>query len=295
LPFGRIFSTFGDGRFAWSRRSRAITRLFATAKDGLGMARWDHGYVTDIAYTASAYQETTPSWLAACSLLLGYRPPDISGPFRYADVGCGNGFNTLIIAAVNPGAEVWGFDFNPTHIENARALAAWSGLTNVRFEEVSFETLATAHDILGATFDFVAAHGILSWISLENRRHLTRIIGRLLRPGGLAYLSYNTATGWSGIEPVRRLMRQLAETSQRRTDQAVEEIFQVLDQLKAGGAGIFQAYPGLEARLGQMRAQDVRYIAHEFLNRDWHSVMFADVAEAMEETKTSYIGSATPM
>ena len=38
------------------------------------MARWDHGYVTDVAYTTNAYQETTPSWLAACSVLLGYRP-----------------------------------------------------------------------------------------------------------------------------------------------------------------------------------------------------------------------------
>jgi hypothetical protein len=44
-----------------------------------------------------------------------------------------------------------------------------------------------------------------------------------------------------------------------------------------------------------MRAQHPRYIAHEFLNRDWHPVMFAEVAEAMADTKTSYIGSATVM
>ena len=46
------------------------------------MARWDHGYVTDVAYTTNAYQETMPSWLAACSVLLGYRPPDLTAPFR---------------------------------------------------------------------------------------------------------------------------------------------------------------------------------------------------------------------
>jgi SAM-dependent methyltransferase len=259
------------------------------------MARWDHGYITDVAYTTNAYQETTPSWLAACSVLLGYRPPDLTAPFRYADLGCGNGLSALIAAATNPHGEFWGFDFNPTHIENARALAAAAKLTNVHFEEVSFEALA--HGVLGAgdAFDIMVSHGVLSWISPENRRHLATIIGRRLRPGGLVYLSYNVQTGWAGVEPIRLLMRQLAEADPRRSDQTAPEIFQKLDQLRTGGALFFRAHPGLEGRLEQMRTQDPRYIAHEFLNRDWHPVMFAEVQEAMEDTKATYIGSATLM
>jgi SAM-dependent methyltransferase len=257
------------------------------------MARWDHGYVTDVAYTTNAYQEATPSWLAACSVLLGYRPPDLAMPFRYADLGCGNGLSTLIIAATNPNAEVWGFDFNPTHIENARDMAARARLTNAHFEETSFEALAHDERTPSGTFDFVVAHGILSWISLENRRHLTAVIGRLLRPGGLSYLSYNTTSGWSGVEPIRLLMRQLTEVDPRRTDQSAADGFRLLEQLRTGGAMFFRAHPGLEARLEQMKAQDPRYVAHEFLNRDWYPLMFAEVAEAMSETKTNYIGSAT--
>jgi SAM-dependent methyltransferase len=226
-------------------------------------------------------------------VLLGYRPPDLAAPFRYADLGCGNGLSALIVAATNPHAEIWGFDFNPTHIENARAMAAQAKLTNVFFEDVPFEALARDGQDSGEHFDIIVSHGVLSWISPENRRHLTAIIARRLRAGGLAYLSYNVATGWSGVEPMRLLMRHLAEADHRRTDQTVAGIFQVLDQLKTGGAAIFRAYPGLEARLEQMKAQDVRYIAHEFLNRDWHPLMFAEVAEAMAETRASYIGSAT--
>src|SRR3984957_9938989 len=269
------------------------------------MARWDHGYVTDVAYTTNAYQETMPSWLAACSVLLGFRPTNLAGPFRYADLGCGNGLSALIVAATNPQAEVRGFDFNPTHVENARALAAAAKLTNVQFEDISFEALARADpnaSNMGASnmdisdmFDIIVSHGVLSWISLENRQHLTTIIGRRLRPGGLAYLSYNVSAGWTGVEPMRLLMRQLAEADQRRTDQSVGDIFQVMDQLRTGGAAFFRAYPGLEARLEQMKAQDARYLAHEFLNRDWHPVMFADVAEAMHEARLQYIGSATTM
>ena len=259
------------------------------------MAQWDHGYVTDVAYTTGAYPEAAPSWLVACSAVLGYRSSDLSGPFRYADLGCGNGMSVLVTAATYPRAEVWGFDFNPTHIENARVMAAQAGLSNAHFVEISFEALAGRDPRTDATFDFVVSHGVLSWISLENRRHLAAIIGRLLRPGGLSYISYNTSTGWSGVEPVRLLMRQLAEASQRRSDQTIPEIFQLIDQLKNGGAVYFRGHPGLETRLEKMRAQDARYLAHEFLNRDWHPVMFADVADAMAETKASYIGSATLM
>src|ERR1700681_4764538 len=136
------------------------------------MARWDHGYVTDVAYTTNAYQETMPSWLRACSVLLGYRPPDLTAPLRYADLGCGNGLSALISAATNPQAEFWGFDFNPTHIENARAMAVRSGLTNVHCEEISFEALASDGGSAGENFDLVVAHGVLIWISLENRRYL---------------------------------------------------------------------------------------------------------------------------
>jgi SAM-dependent methyltransferase len=259
------------------------------------MARWDHGYVTDVAYTTNAYQETMPSWLAACSVLLGYRPPDLTAPFRYADLGCGNGLSALIVAATNPQAEVWGFDFNPTHVENARVMAGWAKLTNVHFEDISFETLAQGDPDVPDNFDIIVSHGVLSWISLENRRHLTSIFGRRLRPGGLGYLSYNVSAGWSGVEPIRLLMRQLAEADQRRTDQSTGDIFQVMDQLRTGGAAFFRAHPGLEARLEQMKAQDPRYLAHEFLNRDWHPVMFSDVAEAMQDARTNYIGSATTM
>ena len=265
------------------------------------MARWDHGYVTDVAYTTNAYQEATPSWLAASSILLGYRPADLSGPFRYADFGCGNGLSALIAAATNPHADIWGFDFNPTHIENARTMAAAAGLSNVHFEEISFEALANGEgganaQVSGAgDFDFVVAHGVLSWISLENRRHLANAMGRMMRPGGLAYISYNASAGWSAVEPVRLLMRQLVDADPRRTDLAAADAFRVIEQIRTGGAVFFRAHPGLEARLEQMKAQDARYIAHEFLNRDWYPMMFADVAEAMAETKASYVGSATLM
>ena len=257
------------------------------------MASWDDGYVTDVVYTSNFYRETTPNWLATAALLLGHRPPDLSKPFRYADLGCAHGFTAIAVAATCPQAEVWGFDFNPAHIESARHLAAEAGLTNVHFVETSFGDLAALPAAALPEFDFVVSHGVLSWISPQNQRALMDVVGQRLRPGGLCYLSYNVTTGWAAMVPLRALMRQLTEASTERTDLSVPATLDVVDKMKAAGALFFGAYPALENRLKELRAQDARYFAHEFLNKDWHPSMFADVADGMAESKLGYIGSAT--
>ncbi len=262
------------------------------------MAQWDDGYVTDVTYTSNFYREITPSWIALTSLLLGHRPPDLAAPFSYADLGCGNGFTSLVIAAACPHAEIWGFDFNPAHVEFANGLAARAGLTNVRFVESSFADLEAAPgsklpDFDMPDFDMMVSHGVLSWISPANRKHLIGAVAKRLKPGGLVYLSYNVTTGWTGMVPVRVLMRMLAVASPERTDLAVPGVLDFVDRLKQAGAAFFTANPALDNRLTDIRKQDARYIAHEYLNQDWHPLMFTDVASEMLEAKCRYIGSAT--
>jgi hypothetical protein len=88
-------------------------------------------------------------------------------------------------------------------------------------------------------------------------------------------------------------MRQLVQASPYPAERAIREMFHVLDALRAGGATMFRDYPLLCARLDRMKGEEIPYFTHEFLNREWHTPMFADVAEAMAETKTTFIGSAT--
>ena len=68
---------------------------------------------------------------------------------KIADVGCGHGFSTLIMAEAFPTAEVVGFDFHGPSIEEAKAHAAAHSLPNVRFET------ATAKDFPGKDYDLV--------------------------------------------------------------------------------------------------------------------------------------------
>jgi SAM-dependent methyltransferase len=257
------------------------------------MASWDDGYVTDVTYTDNVYREMTPSWLALTAVLLGQRPPDLSRPFRYADLGCGFGMTAIFVAATCPQAEVWGFDFNPAHIEVARRCAADIGLTNITFVEASFADLAQLPPVDVPEFDFIVSHGVLSWVSAANRQHLFDVIGQRLCPGGLAYVSYNTQAGWASMLPLRELMRLVAAAGPNRTDQMVPAVLDLLDRARTGGARYFVAHPDLEARLNLLRKQNPRYFAHEFLNADWHPLMFGEVLEAMQDARCLYLGSAT--
>jgi SAM-dependent methyltransferase len=67
-----------------------------------------------------------------------------------ADVGCGHGASTLVMAEAFPNSSFVGYDFHEASVECANARAKETGLSNIRFE------VATAKDYAGKDFDLVA-------------------------------------------------------------------------------------------------------------------------------------------
>lgn len=73
-----------------------------------------------------------------------------------ADIGCGLGASTIVLAANYPDARVCGFDYHDGSIELARKRAADAGVG----ERISFE-VATAQDFPGSGYDLVTAFDCL--------------------------------------------------------------------------------------------------------------------------------------
>lgn len=69
---------------------------------------------------------------------------------KVADVGCGHGASTLVMAEAFPHSEFVGFDFHEESIDCANERAKEAGLGNVRFE------VATAKHFTGNGYDLVA-------------------------------------------------------------------------------------------------------------------------------------------
>src|SRR5580704_12829447 len=153
------------------------------------------GYVTDVPYVFGFKPMLAPAWLDHVALLCGYEPPRRDGGFAWCDLGCGQGVTAVILAATHLGGTFYGIDAMPLHIDHASRLAAEAGASNTQFYGRDF---AAAADLALPQFDYIVAHGVYTWVDRPTRAALREFIDRRLKPGGLAYISYNAMPGWLG-------------------------------------------------------------------------------------------------
>lgn len=255
------------------------------------MSTWGDGYVDDGSYIYGFYREQTPSLLSLLALTRGQRSPDLNARLTYCELGSGLGLSLNLLAAANPQIAFYGNDFNPSHVLESRALAKESGSDNVHFFEQSFEEFADEPS-LPPTFDFIALHGIYSWVSPKNRAHIVEFIKRKLAPGGLLYISYNALPAWSSQMPFQRLLIDYAATQSGPTVGRVQSALDFAEKLKEAGAAYFRHTPHAAQRLASTQKANHAYLAHEYLNQDWTPFYHADVVKELGSTKVSYLGSA---
>jgi len=74
---------------------------------------------------------------------------------KVADVGCGHGISTLVMAQAFPKSQFFGYDYHPASIEKARDLAREAGVGNITFE------VATAKGYPGRDYDLVTCFDCL--------------------------------------------------------------------------------------------------------------------------------------
>lgn len=253
---------------------------------------WQHGYFADEGYAYGIHPHQSPARIALAALLQGHRPPDLSGPFHYLDLGCGQGLMTCLLAAVHPQAQFTGVDFHPEHIAHAQRLATSCGLTNVRFLEADFLELAERLPADWPPVDIAVAHGIASWIAPAVRTALLRLTCRALRPGGLFYVSYNTFPGWLTMVPFQHAVASFQKRLQpgRPSLTAAQQLFA---RLQESQANVMVAQPALVQRLEQLNSQDPAYLVQEYNNGYWQPLFVDQMMAEAAEAKLNFAGTAT--
>jgi SAM-dependent methyltransferase len=125
-----------------------ITRAFATG-NGVGWHEHHHDLFagTERFFRPGYAANLITSWIPS---LDGVQAKLSSGALA-ADVGCGHGASTILMAEAFPNSSFVGFDYHEPSIEAARAKASAAGLEG----RVSFE-VASAKEYPGAGYDFVA-------------------------------------------------------------------------------------------------------------------------------------------
>ena len=253
------------------------------------MSSWTEGYVAEIPYTPGYYRELSPALLALNLAIRNVRAPDLTGALNYCELGFGMGLSLLTHAAAFPNIHFYGTDFNPAHAAHAQELATTGGLTNVSVFDDSFEQLL-ARDL--PAMDFIVLHGIYSWVSPANRKIIVDFIDRRLKPGGVVYVSYNALPGWSAGAPLRALMRLHSQRQSAPGTPMLDKVAQAigfLGEMNGKGMRYFKSVPGMDGRIERLGAANTSYVAHEYLNQEWHPQYFHEVVAEMSAARLEYV------
>ena len=157
----------------------------------------------EIPYPSKIFLQTNPDRLAVTAKIFGMNPAPVETA-RILELGCGNGSNLLAQAFAAPTSHFVGIDLSENHIAQAREAARELNLSNIEFRQIDVMQMQT--DEFGK-FDYITAHGLISWIPEAVREKVLEIYSTMLAPNGVGYISYNAYPGGHIRDMARRMMR----------------------------------------------------------------------------------------
>jgi len=158
-----------------------VTEAFRTGK-GLGWHEHDHCLFagTERFFRPNYRAHLIGEWIPA----LGDVDSKLKAGAKVADVGCGLGTSTILMAQAYPKSTFVGFDYHPGSIEMARKAAATAGVS----DRVKFE-VASAKEYPGEGYQLVAFFDCLH--DMGDPEGAARHVRKTLDPGG----------AWMIVEP----------------------------------------------------------------------------------------------
>ncbi len=241
----------------------------------------------ELPYEDLAFFHTHPANLAAVAMLCGLRAPPIER-CSVLELGCGAGFNLIAMSESLPGARLVGIDFSCRQIEAGRELAVRAGAANV---DLRAGDVAALDESLGR-FDYVIAHGLLSWVSPDVRSAIFGACKRHLEPGGIVYLSYNAYPGWhlrGLLFDALRFHAAFEGTPLERVRRARAALEQMIDDLPEPDVEYARL---LRSEIEALRDDQDAYVFHEFLEADNHPLHFAEFAVQAAQAGLRYVAEA---
>src|SRR5438309_6424974 len=141
----------GGGFYVIKAMTQAVSRIEDSFKNGGGMLWGEHDpdlFVGTERFFRPGYAaHLIASWIPALSGI----EEKLKAGGKVADIGCGHGSSTIIMAQAYPNSRFWRFDNHYKAIETARERAKAAGVS----DRVTFE-VANANDFPDQQYDMVA-------------------------------------------------------------------------------------------------------------------------------------------
>jgi ubiquinone/menaquinone biosynthesis C-methylase UbiE len=132
----------------------------------------------------------------------------LGSPGKVLDLGCGNGYTLLALAAELDGWDLTGIDFSPNLIAGARRLLEDRRETLVSSPAfVEGDAIAYLADTSDGAIDHVITERFIQNMPTpEVQRQVLQEIHRVLRPGGRLLMCEGSATGFDALNDIRSEM-----------------------------------------------------------------------------------------
>ncbi|MBI5879545.1 MAG: class I SAM-dependent methyltransferase [Chloroflexi bacterium] len=237
----------------------------------------------DMPYPSRAKPETRPAHMGALAVLHGMQPAPAES-CRVLELGCSDGGNLIPLAYAYPHSTFVGVDLGAGQIAQGAHFADELGLRNVTLQHADIAALGAD---LGP-FDYIIAHGVLSWVPRSIQDAILRLCETMLSPQGVAFLSYNAYPGWHMRTMVREMMQHHARDAESLRDRTARGR-EMLAYLAAATESLRgKTSPTLDYdsySRAILKEQEIQsgfgdwYIAHEFFESHNEPFYFRDIVE----------------
>ena len=235
----------------------------------------------ELPYDRLPLPETEPDFLAALARLHGFEAADARSA-RVLELGCAQGGNLIPMAARYPDSEFVGVDLSRGQVEEGQAFIERAGLGNIR---LLHGDIAALPENLG-TFDFIIAHGVYSWVPDFVREALLATCRRLLKPLGIAYISFNVEAGW-------KLYGRIREALLKQDDASLSPM-QRVKRAKEILAAMQTDDERLNKEIAYLKTASPSYLFHEYLPEINQPFSFEAFVQASSRHGLHYLGEAGP-
>lgn len=239
-----------------------------------------------VPYKSLPFPQSHPDRLATIAAIFGIPAPPLD-ECRVLELGCASGGNLLPMGDQLPAGHFLGIDASPRQIEQGQKVLAASGLNNI---ELRCQNIMEFAD--DDRFDFIVCHGVFSWVPAAVQCRILEICRIHLKPGGVAYISYNTYPGWHIRGMIRDIMRYRARSFDNPADQ--------LNQARGLLTFLSQSIKGEDNPYGLLLRQELEsiskaddsYLLHEHLEDVNEPLYFHEFADRAKHAGLQYLGEA---
>jgi len=241
----------------------------------------DYEFIT---YESLSFADTHPDRLTVLGQVFGLQAPAVE-TCRVLELGCAEGGNIIPMASSLPNAQFIGVDLSAAQTARGIKNITELGLTNIVIQHGNILDLG---EELG-TFDYIIAHGVLSWVDTPVREKLMASIHDLLNPNGLAYVSYNVNPGWR----LKGVLRDLLLYHVRNVDQPVQRLEKAQELLRIIGPSLSNAGNTLirfmAEQIHKLANEDPSYLYHEYLELTNQPMLFSEFVDMANRHGLQYL------